>query len=88
MYCARSGSPGIKTVSAKSPGTAFMCLVAKDLFLISWNEPEILPQPDYRLAAPAKKMTNLFPGLYFKGAAPNPWCYTPGISSKNKFHHK
>ena len=28
MYFARSGSPGIRTVGAKSPGSAFMCLVA------------------------------------------------------------
>jgi hypothetical protein len=65
-----------------------MCLVAKGLFLGMAGEPEILPQPDYRLVAPAKKMTNLFPGCYFKGAAPNLWCYTPAISTKNKIHHK
>jgi len=65
-----------------------MCLVAKGLFLISWNEPEILPQPDYRLVAPAKKMTNLFLGRHFKGAAPNLWCYNSAIRTKNKFHHK
>ena len=28
MYCARRGSPGIRTVAAKSPGSAFMCLLA------------------------------------------------------------
>ena len=28
MYCALKGSPGMRTVSAKSPGAAFMCLVA------------------------------------------------------------
>jgi len=39
-----------------------MCLVAKGLFLNMAREPEILPQPDYRLVAPAKKISKLSPG--------------------------
>jgi hypothetical protein len=87
MYCARSGSPGIKTVSAKSPGAAFMCLVAKGLFLNMAGEREILPQPDHRLATPMKKILNLFPGCHSKGAGPNFRCYNSAISTKNKSHH-
>src|SRR5210317_2020501 len=42
MYCARNGSPGINTVSAKSPGAAFICLVAMDYsFLL---RPETIPR--------------------------------------------
>jgi len=65
-----------------------MCLVAKGLFLISWNEPEILPQPDCRLATPTKKIQNLFPGRHFKGAGPEIWCYNFWISSKKNLHHE
>jgi len=65
-----------------------MCLLAKGLFLNMAGEPEILPQPDRRLVAPAKKMTNLFPGRHFKGAGPEIRCYTFPISSKNNFHHE
>jgi hypothetical protein len=42
MYWARNGSPGISTVSAKSPASAFMCLVVIGVF---YHDPPSLAAP-------------------------------------------